>query len=131
MLVRRARASLEEVSVKVTFASVTYIVLAVLGAILPWVFAGRVFLGGQGLIDFIAMAFANDASSAVAIDISLSSVAFWVWAVIEAKRLRMRHAWVYIALTFVALATAAALFFLVRDARIAEMKRESNEGEGS
>lgn len=116
---------------KVRFASVTYVVIAVLGAILPWVFAGRVFLGGHGLIDFIGLAFANDASSAVAIDISLSSAAFWVWAVIEAKRLRMRHAWVYIAVTFVALATAAALFFLVRDARIAEMKKESTEGEGT
>jgi 2,4-dienoyl-CoA reductase-like NADH-dependent reductase (Old Yellow Enzyme family) len=131
MLRRRAIASLEEASMKVRFESVAYVVIAVLGAIVPWVFAGRVFLGGQGLFDFIALAFANDASSAVAIDICLSSGAFWVWAVIEAKRLRMRHAWAYIALTFVALATAAALFFLVRDARIAELKKESSEGEGT
>lgn len=131
MLRRRARAILEEVSVKVSFASVTYVVIAVLGAILPWVFAGSVFLGGHGLIDFIAQAFANDASSAVAIDISLSSAAFWVWAVIEARRLGMRHSWFYIAVTFVALATAAALFFLIRDARIAEMKKQASEGEGT
>jgi 2,4-dienoyl-CoA reductase-like NADH-dependent reductase (Old Yellow Enzyme family) len=132
MLRWRARAILEEASVKVRemrWPSVVYLAIAVLGAILPWVFAGRVFLGGHGLVDFIGMAFGNDASSAVAIDISLSSVVFWVWAVIEAKRLRMRHAWVYIALTFVALATAAALFFFVRDARVSQLKEESSKGD--
>lgn len=127
----RARARLEEVKMKVRFASVTYLVIAVLGAIVPWLFAGRVFLGGRGLIDFIALAFANDASSAVATDICLASGAFWVWAVFEAKRLRMRHAWVYVVLTFVALATAAALFFLVRDARLDQLKEQPSEGEST
>lgn len=131
ILVWRARASLEEMKMKVRFTSVTYLVIAVLGAIVPWLFAGRVFLGGGGLLDFIALAFANDASSAVATDISLASGAFWVWAVLEAKRLRMRHAWVYVALTFVALATAAALFFFVRDARLDQMKKQSSEGEST
>jgi 2,4-dienoyl-CoA reductase-like NADH-dependent reductase (Old Yellow Enzyme family) len=131
MLRWRVRAKLEEVTVPYGFARITYLVIAVLGAILPWVFAGRVFLGGHGLIDFVRLAFANDASSAVAIDISLSSVAFWVWAMIEAKRLRMRHAWIYIALTSVALATAAALFFFVRDARLEQSKKDSSKGEST
>lgn len=131
MLRWRARAKLEEVKVSLGFARVTYLVIAVLGAILPWVFAGRVFAGGHGLVDFIRLAFANDASSAVAIDISLSSVAFWVWAMIEAKRLRMRHAWIYIALTFVALATAAALFFFVRDAHTGQSNKDSSKGKST
>lgn len=92
-----------------------YAALSILGAVAPWFFAGQVFLSGAGLWEFISLAFANDASSAVCWDITLSSFVFWIWVATESKKHGMRHWWVYVALTFVALATALGVFLMVRE----------------
>jgi hypothetical protein len=48
-----------------------------------------------------------------------------IWMVREARRLEMRHAWVYVVLVFgVAFAFACPLFLLMRERRLAAVARE-------
>ncbi len=92
--------------------------LAVAGAVVPWWFIIQFFVAEPSLMAFLAKVFANPASIAVAIDILLASIAFWIWLVPEARRVGMERPWIYIALTFIALATAVAVFFIVRDGKL-------------
>jgi hypothetical protein len=101
-----------------------YAVLAVLGAVLPWIFNLQLAAaGGMSFSGFLGGVFANPASSSIGVDILVGATAFNVWMVREARRLGMKHVWVYIAVTFlVAFACACPLFLLMRERRLREMK---------
>ncbi len=103
---------------------IVYAVLAVLGAVLPWYFNLQLAsTGGLGLSSFVAGVFANPASSSIGVDILVGATAFNVWMVNEARRLGMKHVWIYVVLTFlVAFACACPLFLLMRERRLREMK---------
>jgi ABC-type Fe3+-siderophore transport system permease subunit len=103
---------------------VVYAVLAVAGAVLPWYFNLQLASsGGLGLSSFLAGVFANPASSSIGVDILVGATAFNVWMVTEARRLRMKHVWVYLVLTFlVAFACACPLFLLMRERKLREQK---------
>lgn len=96
--------------------------IAVAGTIVPWYFFFQMSAIEPNFGAVLAKAFANPASTAVAVDICLASVAFWIWLIPEARRLKMRHWWVYIALNFIALSCAAAVFFIMRDLRLRQME---------
>lgn len=100
-----------------------YLALAVAGLLLTgyhnflfaqehgWTFSLTAFLDGV---------FANHASSSIGWDITIACAAFIIWMLHEAKQLGMRHAWVYVVLTFtVAFAFAAPLFLYMRERHLA------------
>ncbi len=101
-----------------------YLVQGIVGGVAPWVFAARVFIGGQGLLDFVGLALANPAAEAVALDISFSTLVAVFFGWLEARRLNIRGAWICLPLICVALATALAAFLWMREARMEEMARE-------
>ncbi|MBK8254303.1 MAG: DUF2834 domain-containing protein [Polyangiaceae bacterium] len=94
-----------------------YAVLAVIGAVGPWYFNVQwMALGNTSLFSFLSGVFANPASSSIGVDIVVGATAVNLWMVHEAKRIGMKHVWVYIVVTFfVAFACAAPLFMLMRE----------------
>lgn len=101
---------------------IVYAVLAVAGALLPWYFNLQLIVGpGFDLGSFLAGVFANPASSSIGVDILVGATAFCVWMIREARRLGMRHWWVYLVITMlVSFACACPLFLLMRDRRLRE-----------
>ena len=55
-----------------------YLALAVLGAVVPWVFFAQHFgAEGPSLLTFLSGAFANPVASGLTADVVISSVVFW------------------------------------------------------
>jgi len=94
-----------------------YLVLCVIGGILPYV-PFIPFLRDHGL-DFrviFAELFANRISTAFAFDILMSSVAFWVFVLVEGRRARVKHLWAPLAANvIVGLALGLPLFLYLRE----------------
>lgn len=61
-----------------------YLVLAILGAIVPYLFFAQHFgQTGFGLIDFLQALFANPAASGFTADLVISSFVFWVAMIVR------------------------------------------------
>lgn len=62
----------------------------------------------------------NHAAASIGWDITVACIAFVVWLLHEAKRIGMKHGWVYVVLTFcVAFAFAGPLFLFMRERHLA------------
>ncbi len=73
-----------------------YLILAVAGAIAPWLGFAR-FFGENGMSgDFIGALFANGASAGFTIDVLISSLVFWVFLFDRTVRERLDHPWTLI-----------------------------------
>lgn len=73
-----------------------YLLLAVIGAVAPWVGFARFFtIEGPGG-DFIGALFANGASTGFTIDLVVSSVVFWIFLFSETAEGRIRRPWVFV-----------------------------------
>lgn len=99
----------------------TYALLALLGLVGPWSF-NLAWMGAaadpSGL-QFIADATANPAASSIALDITIACVAFFVWMLVESRRLGMRHTWLLIPYALMgSFASAFPLFLLLRSRRL-------------
>jgi len=90
--------------------------LAVLGAVLPYVFFLRFFeLHGVGG-NFVGALFANGAAGGFTADLLVSSVVFWIFLFAEAPRVGVRHPWVYVALNLsIGLSCALPAFLWARE----------------
>lgn len=104
---------------------VIYLMLAVAGLLLTGyhniMFAQET--GSFSVSTFIDGVFANHASSSIGWDITIACIAFVTWMLHEAKRIGMKHVWVYVLLTVtVAFAFAAPLFLYMRDRHLQAAK---------
>jgi len=100
---------------------ITYAALAVLGVVLPWYFNLQMLAqtGSLSLGDFLAGGFANPAASSLSVDLTIGCIAALVWMVAEARRIGMKHVWLYFVVTFgVAFACALPLFLLMRERKM-------------
>lgn len=99
-----------------------YLALSVLGLGLTW-YHNLAFAADTGTFDlgaFVAAVFVNHASSSIGWDIAVACTAFLVFLGTESRRLGIKHAWVYVVLTFgIAFAFAAPLFLFVRERALA------------
>jgi hypothetical protein len=105
---------------------VFYGVFAIAGAIVPWIFniqsmveSGEL-LTPQGLI---AGGFVTAKTSSLTSDFLIGTTPVLVWMMIEAKRLGMRHRWLYLGATFlVAFAFACPFFLLMRERQLQKLR---------
>jgi hypothetical protein len=75
---------------------------------------------GASLSEFISLAYINGPSATLSADVTVLYPLANLWVIVEGRRHKMRHVWVYVlANTGVAVAFGLALFYLVR-----ELKRE-------
>lgn len=101
-----------------------YAGIAVCALVVTWFFNFRFMQetgGGFALGAFVAGGYANSAASSLTSDLAFGSTAFLIWMVGEARRLRMRHSWIYVVLLlFVAFGCACPIFLLMRERRLRE-----------
>ena len=97
-----------------------YLVLAVLGLILPyWFFFQFLNTNGLNFSLLIQQLFANDISTFFAIDLILSTIVFWIFIVADANKYQMKNGWLYIlASLIVGLSFALPLFLYFRERRL-------------
>ncbi|WP_199539111.1 DUF2834 domain-containing protein [Desertihabitans brevis] len=102
-------------------AEVLWFVLAGVGLVGTWTFnvlsiaAGRDYLG-----DWLG---SGPSVSSLVVDVVVVLLACWVLMLVEARRLGIRHVWVYLVLApVVALAFALPLFLAVRERRLRELR---------
>ena len=97
---------------------IVYALLAAAGLVLPWHYNLALLheTGSLSLSTFLAGAFANPAAASISVDLAIGGSAAILALVVEARRIGMRYAWVYVLLTFtVAFAFAVPLFLLMRE----------------
>tara|TARA_Y100001968_G_scaffold312280_1_gene335287 strand:+ start:64 stop:417 length:354 start_codon:yes stop_codon:yes gene_type:complete len=112
---------------KINWFKWVYLLLAILGAVLPTL-ANIEFIKMYGpsfdIQLFIELANNNPASQSLSRDLFVGATAFFVWIISESKRLEMKNLWIVILTTFaIAFAFSAPLFLYLRELRIEEMNR--------
>ncbi len=95
-----------------------YLLLAVLGAVVPYIFFLEHFAAaGPGIRDFLAAVFANPAASGFAADVLISSVVLWVFLYASGHG---RRAWLIVPLNLLIGLSCALPAYLYLRARAAE-----------
>jgi len=106
-----------------TAKQILYLLLAALGVLLPWYYNLQFMdeTGGFELAGFIAAAGANAAARSLSADFMIVLAAFIAWMVPEARRLGMKHWWIYFVLMgLISAACAVPLFLFMRERKLEE-----------
>ena len=100
-----------------------FLLLAILGFIAPYYFISRfLFENNFNATLLFQQMFLNDATRAFAVDLLISVLAFWAFLFIDASRLKMKTAWLYLLATLLAgLSFALPLFLYFRERRLEKM----------
>lgn len=110
-----------------TIRQLAYAGLGLAGLVLTWTFNIRFTAASGGrfsVVEFVESGFVNDAAASISCDILVATLVFLVWSFVEARRLRIRHWWVFLVLTFtVAFAVAFPAFLYVREGRLRSMEQ--------
>ena len=105
--------------------SYLYLLLSILGAILPMIsnFNFAMEYGSSFDINqFIQLANANPAAESISRDLLIGASAVFIWIVNESKKLNMKNMWiVYVGTFLIAFAFSAPFFLFLRERRIIEM----------
>ncbi len=108
-----------------------YLILAILGAVLPWQ-ANIEFMqthGGSGfdIQQFISDANINAAARSLSRDLLVGATAISIWIVAEGRRLQIKRWWLALIASFsISFACGAPLFLYLRECRLDEIKQ--NDG---
>lgn len=104
--------------------AVIYLVLAVLGLVGTWIFNA---LAITQMVDFVGdLVTSGPAVSSITVDLLVVAVAGSVFIIVEARRLRMRFGWLYVAAAGVtAFAFTFPLFLAMRQRRLTRSTREA------
>ena len=102
-----------------------YLLLAILGAVLPMI-SNLNFAYEYGFAfdikKFIELANSNPASESISRDLFISASAVFIWIVNESKKLKIKNMWVvYIGTFLIAFAFSAPFFLFLRERRLIEI----------
>jgi hypothetical protein len=98
-----------------------YLILCAVGVAVPWFFLLGFFTEEiVSIPSFFTSIFANHVSSAVASDLLVSALAFFILVVFEGRRRGLKHIWVYVPATFFVGLSFALPLFLYHRARAIE-----------
>ena len=115
-------------SIVVTPLMIFYGVFAMAGLVVPWYFNIRFMMESGEMITpqgLIAGGFVTPLASSLTSDFLIGTTPVLVWMVVEAKRLKMKYRWAYVALTFlIAFAFSCPLFLLMREIRLRSLPRD-------
>jgi hypothetical protein len=102
-----------------------YFLLAAVGLVVPWIYNIQYFAAGGSVMPgpFFNAAFANVLTTAITLDVYISAIVFCAWMFGESFHLSMRHAWLYVVLTFcIGLSFAFPLFLAMRERALTSSK---------
>jgi hypothetical protein len=107
---------------KLTPLAIFYGIFAAAGAVVPWYF-NIVWMRETGLLltpaTFVSGGFINPLTSSITTDFFIGTTPVLIWMVIEARRMGMRHAWLYVVGTFaIAFAFTCPLFLMMRELKL-------------
>ena len=93
-----------------------YIVSAILGTVIPWIFFAQYFAReGFNLWAIIQNLFANGAAGGFSADVLISIIVFLVWSFSDAKKHTIRNWWLVLPASFtVGLSLALPLYLILR-----------------
>ncbi|MFN8383723.1 MAG: DUF2834 domain-containing protein [Anaerolineales bacterium] len=93
-----------------------YIISAILGTVIPWVFFAQFFIKeGFNLSVIIQNLFANGAAGGFSADVLISIVIFLVWSFADAKKHTIQNWWLVLPASFtVGLSLALPLYLILR-----------------
>lgn len=94
-----------------------YLILAVLGTIVPWYFFGRFFAeNGIDFPLFLASLSSNNATHGFVSDILISVVVFFIWSWRDARDKNVKHWWVVLPTTCcIGLSLSLPLYLFLRE----------------
>ncbi len=98
-----------------------YAALTLPGAALTWYYNLQFMEQADGfsLLDFAAGGFANPAAASLSVDLLVFGITISIFIVVEARRLGMRFAWLYLLLGInIAMAFACPLFLWMRERQL-------------
>jgi Terpene cyclase DEP1 len=106
---------------------IIYLLLTIIGSIAPWFWLLQDPAALLSLPFFFQQAFANNIAAGLTSDLLISALAFFYFAWIELKRLRVSRLWMlaYIGLTFGVGLSCSLPFFLYRREHILEQNKFS------
>ncbi len=99
-----------------------YLILAITGLLVTWT-QNIHYLSPEtgGLIQFVKDTFANKASTSITLDIVVLFIVCSIWMVVEAQKLKMKHAWLYIVGGLcIAISVTFPLFLFFREQKLRE-----------
>ena len=93
-----------------------YIVAAVLGTVIPWIFFAQFFSqNGFNFPLILQSLFVNGAAGGFSADVLISIVVFLVWSFIDAKKHSIQNWWLVLPASFtVGLSLALPLYLILR-----------------
>ncbi|WP_114994277.1 DUF2834 domain-containing protein [Synechococcus sp. UW179A] len=108
----------------------SYLLLALLGAVLPWQANLEFIQAGSGtgfdLSGFIRDANLTAASRSLSRDLIIGATAFTIWITIEGRRLQIRGWWISLVLCVtVSFACGGPFFLHLRERRLLELEKEN------
>ena len=108
--------------------SYIYLLLSILGAILPMIsnFEFAMEYGNSfDIKNFISLANANPAAQSISRDLLIAASAVFIWIVNESRKLQIKNMWiVYIGTFLIAFAFSAPFFLFLREKRIIEIENK-------
>lgn len=106
---------------KVSTKQIIYLLLSVLGLVGTWYFNIKFFMTTEdpSLLNYIAQTKTTFPAKSFNIDLLICLLTFFVWYIPEAIKLKMKHWWIFIVLSYgVAFAFAFPLFMFFRERKI-------------
>jgi hypothetical protein len=104
-----------------TALEIMLLLLAITGLVATWYFNTLFYLNVEdtSFSNFLALTKTTLPAKSINADISVVAATFMIWMVYESRKLKIRHWWVFIPLTFmVALAFSFPLFLFFRERKI-------------
>jgi len=96
-----------------------YLVLAIVGGIVPYLLFGSLILEGAGINVWMEQLLTDPAPRGLTGDLTLSAAVFMLWSFREVRRLEMSRWWVYPLVTCtIGLSCAFPLFLWAREGRL-------------
>ena len=106
---------------KFTLVEVVFLLLAIIGLAATWYYYALFYLTAEdtSIGNFIALTKTTLPAQSINADISVVAITFLIWLVYEARKLKMKHWWLFIPLTFlIAIAFSLPLFLFFRERKI-------------
>lgn len=94
-----------------------YVICAVVGTIVPWLFFGSFFAEeGIDIPLFVSSLFANGAAGGFSADVLISILVFWVWSYFDGRKHGVQRWWLILPTSFtVGLSLALPLYLYLRE----------------
>ncbi len=106
---------------KFTTIELVFLAMAVIGVGATWYFNALFYMetADTSITNFIAQTVTTLPAKSISADISVVATTFLIWMVYEARKLKMKHWWIFIPLTFlIAIAFTFPLFLFFRERRL-------------